>query len=217
VGAWRGPGANVNHFAMESQIDAMAVAAGMDPVSFRMANLTDERMKRVLRAAADRFGHDWKTAPSGDGVGVALGTDAGTYVATMAKVRVDRERGTVVVDRIVCVQDMGEIINPEGARIQMEGGLTQGLGYTLAEEIHFDKGVIMEQNFDAYAVPRFSWLPEIETVLLETPELGPQGGGEPAITTTGAVVANAVHDAIGVRVYELPMTAARIKKALADG
>jgi isoquinoline 1-oxidoreductase len=215
VGAWRGPGANVNHWAMESQIDVMAKAAGMDPVSFRMANLTDERMKRVLLAVSDAFGHDWSPAPSGAGVGLALGTDAGTYVATMAKVRVDRNSGAVTVERIVCAQDLGEVINPEGARIQMEGGLTQGLGYTLSEEIHFDRGVIMEENFDAYHIPRFSWLPEIETILVESPELGPQGGGEPAITTTGAVIANAIHDAVGVRMFEMPMTPARIKAALA--
>ena len=216
VGAWRGPGANVNHFAMESGIDLLAEAAGMDPVAFRMANLGDARMRRVLAAAADAFGHTWRPAPSGDGVGVALGTDAGTFVATMAKVSVDRDSGAITVERIVCAQDMGEIINPEGARIQMEGCLTQGLGYTLAEEIHFDRGAISEENFDTYRIPRFSWLPELETILLESPELGPQGGGEPAITTVGAVVANAVHDAIGRRLYDLPMTPARVRSALAD-
>ena len=214
VGAWRGPGANVNHFAMESQIDLMAVAAGVDPVSFRMANLTDERMKRVLRAAADAFGHAWKPGPSGEGVGVALGTDAGTYVATMAKVQVDRQSGAVRVERIVCAQDMGEVINPEGAIIQMEGGLTQGLGYTLTEEIHFARGAVMEENFDTYVIPRFSWVPKIECILVESPELGPQGGGEPAITTTGAVIANAIHDALGVRLFELPMTPSRIRAAV---
>lgn len=218
VGAWRGPGANVNHFAMEQQVDLMAAAAGMDPVSFRLANLTDERMVRVLRTAAEAFGHDWKPAPSGEGVGVALGTDAGTYVATMARVEVNRQSGAVRVERIVCAQDMGEVINPEGARIQMEGGLTQGLGYTLTEEIHFDRGVIVEENFDTYQIPRFSWVPRIETLLVDNPEIGPQGGGEPAITTTGAVVANAIHDALGVRLRELPMTPARIRAALeADG
>jgi CO/xanthine dehydrogenase Mo-binding subunit len=216
VGAWRGPGANVNHFAMESQIDLLAEAAGMDPLSFRLANLADERMRRVLQAAADAFGHAWRPAPSGEGVGVALGTDAGTFVATMAKVSVDRGSGAVTVERMVCAQDMGEIVNPAGARIQMEGCLTQGLGYTLAEEIHFDRGVVYEENFDAYRIPRFSWLPEIQTVLLESPELGPQGGGEPAITTVGAVIANAVHDAIGRRLYDLPMTPARVRSALAE-
>jgi CO/xanthine dehydrogenase Mo-binding subunit len=194
----------MNHFAMESQIEVMAQAAGMDPVSFRMANLTDERMRRVLRAAADAFGHAWKPAPSGDGVGLALGTDAGTWVAIMAKVRVDRATGRIAVERIVCAQDMGEVINPEGARIQMEGGMTQALGHTLAEEIHFDKGAIREQNFDAYSLPRFSWGPEI----------GPKGGGEPATVVVAAVVANAVHDAIGARLYELPLTAERVKAGM---
>jgi CO/xanthine dehydrogenase Mo-binding subunit len=215
VGPWRGPGANMNHFAMESQVDVMAQAAGMDPVSFRMVNLADERMRRVLRAAADAFGHAWKPSPSGEGVGLALGTDAGTFVAVMAKVRADRQTGRVVLERIVCAQDMGEVVNPEGARMQMEGGMTQALGHALAEEIHFDKGAIAEKNFDSYAIPRFSWVPEIETVLVESPELGPQGGGEPATVVVAAVVANAVHDALGVRLYELPLTPARIRAALA--
>ena len=214
VGAWRGPGANVNHFAMESHVDQLAMAAGMDPLSFRLANLTDERMRRVLLRAAEMFGHEWAPAPSGRGVGIALGTDAGTFVATMAEVTVDRDRGRVQVERVVCVQDMGEIVNPEGARIQMEGCLTMGLGYTLAEEIRFDNGAIASENFDSYQLPRFSWLPRIEVDILDNPEIGPQGGGEPAITTVGAVVANAIHDAIGVRLYELPMTPARIRRAL---
>lgn len=217
VGPWRGPGANQNHFAMESQVDLMAQAAGMDPVSFRMANLTDERMRRVLQAASDAFGHAWMPAPSAEGVGVALGTDAGTFVAAMAKVLVDRRSGAVTVDRLLCAQDMGEVINPQGARIQMEGGMTQALGHTLTEEIHFDRGAIREENFDAYAIPRFSWLPKIETILVESPELGPQGGGEPATTVVAAVVANAVHDALGVRLYRLPLTPARVREAVVRG
>jgi isoquinoline 1-oxidoreductase len=217
VGAWRGPGANVNHFAMESQMDLMAQAAGMDPLSFRLANLTDERMKRVVETVAEAFGEEWQPAPSGRGFGLACGTDAGTYVATMAEVEVDRDTGDIRVIRIVCAQDMGEIVNPEGALMQMEGGLIQGLGYTLREEVRFDRGAITEENFDAYMIPRFSWVPKIEALLVPNPELGPQGGGEPAITTTGAVVANAVHDAIGARLYDLPMTPVRVKEAMRSG
>ena len=216
VGAWRAPGANVNIWAMEAHMDEMARAAGMSPVDFRLANLTDERMKKVLRTAAEAFGKPLAPAPSGNGYGVALGTDAGTFVATFAEVEVDRERGTVRVKRIVCAQDMGEIINPEGAKIQMEGCLTMGLGYALAEEIQFDKGAIFNENFDSYTIPRFSWVPEIEVHLVENPDLPPQGGGEPAITTVGAVLCNAIHDAIGVRLTELPMTPGRIRSALAD-
>jgi isoquinoline 1-oxidoreductase len=216
VGAWRGPGANVNHFAMESQMDLMAKAAGMDPVSFRMANLTDDRMKRVLQTVTDAFGEEWRPAPSGRGFGVACGTDAGTYVATMAEVDVDQSTGDVRVVRMVCAQDMGEIVNPAGARIQMEGCLIHGLGYTLSEEIRFERGIVFDENFDSYHLPRFSWLPKIEAILVDNPGLAPQGGGEPAITTVGAVVANAIFDAIGVRLYELPMTPGRVRGALAD-
>ncbi|HSG48885.1 MAG TPA: molybdopterin cofactor-binding domain-containing protein, partial [Longimicrobiales bacterium] len=187
----------------------------MSPVDFRMANLTDERMKKVLRTAAEHFGKTLAPAPSGKGYGVALGTDAGTFVATFAEVEVDRDRGTVQVKRLVCAQDMGEIINPEGAKIQMEGCLTMGLGYALTEEIQFDKGAIFNENFDSYTIPRFSWVPKIEVFLVENPELPPQGGGEPAITTVGAVLCNAIHDAIGVRLTELPMTPGRIRAALA--
>ncbi|HSG08932.1 MAG TPA: molybdopterin cofactor-binding domain-containing protein [Longimicrobiales bacterium] len=215
VGAWRGPGANVNIWAMEAHMDEMARAAGMSPVDFRMANLTDERMKRVLRTAADQFGHPLAPAPSGKGYGVALATDAGTFVAAFAEVEVNRDRGTVQVKRIVCAQDMGEIVNPEGAKIQMEGCLTMGLGYALTEEIQFDKGAIFNENFDSYTIPRFSWVPKIEVLLVENPELPPQGGGEPAIVAVGAVLCNAIHDAIGVRLTELPMTPGRIRAALA--
>jgi nicotinate dehydrogenase subunit B len=216
TGAWRAPGANVNHFAIESHIDVMASAAGTNPLDFRLANLQDPRMRGVLRAVADRCGVDMRPTPSGRGVGLACGVDAGTYVAATAEVEVDRERGTVRVARIVCAQDMGEVINPEGARLQVEGCLTMGLGYALSEEVHFGRGAIAEENFDTYGIPRFSWVPEIEVVLVDNPDIGPQGGGEPAIVIVGAVLANAIHDALGVRVYELPMTPARIRRAVAE-
>jgi len=214
VGPWRAPGANANVFARESHIDVMAAKAGMDPVEFRMRNLTDARMRRVLQAAAKKFGWSPKPAPSGRGFGVACGDDAGTYVATMAEVKVDKSTGKVQVVRVVCAQDMGIVVNPEGAAQQMEGCITMGLGYTLAEEVRFKDGVVLDKNFDTYEIPRFSAVPRIETVILDSPDLAPQGGGEPAIITTGAVVANAVFDAIGARVVQLPMTPARVKGAM---
>lgn len=214
VGPWRAPGANANVFARESHIDVMAAKAGLDPVEFRMRNLTDARMRRVLEAAAKRFGWSPKPAPSGRGFGVACGVDAGTYVATMAEVKVDKGTGKVQVVRVVCAQDMGIVVNPEGAAQQMEGCITMGLGYTLAEEVRFKDGVVLDTNFDTYELPRFSMVPRIETVILDSPDLAPQGGGEPAIITTGAVVANAVFDAVGARVVQLPMTPARVKGAM---
>jgi nicotinate dehydrogenase subunit B len=217
VGAWRAPSANTNYFAIESHIDMMAAAAGVDPVTYRLDHLADERARGVLRAAADRFGGDFVPAPSGRGHGVAVALEVGTWVAAIAQVDVDEERGTVRVERIVCAQDMGEIINPRGAILQSEGALTMGLGYVLGEEVRFEGGAVLDENFGSYQIPRFSWVPEIEVVLVENPDLSPQGGGEPAITVMGAVVANAVHDACGARVYDLPMTPARVKDALAAG
>jgi isoquinoline 1-oxidoreductase len=215
TGPWRAPGANINVFARESQIDTMAAKAKVDPLEFRLKNTSDRRMRRVLETAAARFG--WKRAPgpTGRGVGVACGIDAGTYVALMAEVRVDAATGSVRVSRLVCAQDMGVVINPDGAKMQMEGCVMMGLGYTLSEEVRFDGGRILTRNFDTYELPRFSGMPEIETILVKNDELAPQGGGEPAIVPVGAAVANAIFDATGARLYEMPMTAERVKKALA--
>ena len=214
VGAWRAPGANMNVFAVESQIDIMASAAGVDPLAFRLKNLADARMRRVLQAAADAFGYRAAVAPSGKGVGMACSIDAGTYVATLAEVEVNRASGKVKVLRIVCAQDMGIVVNPEGARMQMEGGLAMGLGYALSEELRFSGGDIFDRSFANYQIPRFSWVPRIQTVLVKNDELAPQGGGEPSITTTGAVLANAVFDATGARLFRLPMTTERVLAAI---
>jgi CO/xanthine dehydrogenase Mo-binding subunit len=187
VGAWRAPGSNTNTFARESHMDIMAARIGMDPVEFRLINLTDERMKRVLLAAAKKFGWSPAKAPSGRGFGVSCVNYLGTYVVTMAEVEADKKSGVVGVKRVVCAQDMGQVINPDGARSQMEGCITMGLGYCLSEEIHFKGGDIRDRNFDTYEIPRFSWLPKIETVLIDNPDFPAQGGGEPPIVNMGAV------------------------------
>ena len=215
TGPWRAPGANINVFARESQIDTMAAKAGVDPLEFRLNNTSDKRMRSVLEAAAARFG--WKKAagPSGRGVGIACGIDAGTYVALIAEVTVDAATGKVKVGKIVCAQDMGIVINPDGANMQMEGCIMMGLGYTLTEEVRFEGGRIVTKNFDTYELPRFSGMPVIETVLVKNDELSPQGGGEPALVPVGAVVANAIFDATGARLFEMPFTPVRVKEALA--
>jgi len=215
VGPWRAPGANMNVFARESQVDIMAAAAKVDPLEFRLRNTTDERARRVLREAARRFGWTPAVGPSGRGFGIACGIDSGSYTALAAEVAVDRARGTVRVARVVCAQDMGVVVNPVGATMQVEGCITMGLGYVLREELHFQGGRIADENFDTYELPRFSWLPRIETVLVSNDALPPQGGGEPAIVPMGAVIANAVFDATGVRVFRLPMTPDRLRQALA--
>jgi isoquinoline 1-oxidoreductase len=214
TGAWRAPANNTNTFARESQVDAMAAAAGADPIEFRLRHLNDPRMIRVLKAAAKHFG--WKPAPtpSKRGFGVACGIDAGTYVVAIAKVAVDSGTGEVKVERVLSAQDMGIVVNPQGARIQMEGCVTMGLGYALSEEMRFRNGKILDMNFHRYQIPRFSTVPKIETLLVEANDIPPQGGGEPAIVVMGGVIANAIHDATGARLERMPMTPARVKAAL---
>jgi isoquinoline 1-oxidoreductase len=214
TGAWRAPGNNTNTFARESQIDIMAAAAGADPVEFRLKNLSDPRMIRVLKAAAERFGWTPAKAPSKRGYGVACGMDAGTWVAMIIEAEVDAKKGTVQVKRVVCAQDMGLVVNPEGAKIQVEGCATMGMGYALTEEVHFKDGRVLDTNFDTYELPRFSWVPKIETVLIDAKDSPSQGGGEPAIILMGAVIANAIYDRTGARLFQLPMTPERILAAI---
>jgi nicotinate dehydrogenase subunit B len=215
VGPWRAPGNNTNSFARESHMDIMAAKTGIDPLAFRLKHLKDQRIINTLKAAAARFGWKEGVAPSKRGFGIACGIDAGACVATIVEVAVDRGTGQVRVERIVCAQEMGFIINPEGATLQMEGCLTMGLGYALKEQIQFKDGRVLTENFDTYEIPRFSWLPKVETVLVENPGLPPQGGGEPAIICVGAAIGNAIFDATGARLYQMAMTSDRVKEALA--
>ncbi len=214
TGPWRAPGNNTNTFARESQINIMAAKAGIDPLEFRLKNLKDERMIGVLEAVADLFGYTPGKNPSGRGYGIACGTDVGTYVAHMAEVKVDKTTGHVQVIRVACAQDMGLCVNPEGSVIQMEGCITMGLGYCLTEEIQFQGGKIANRNFDSYELPRFSWVPKITTKILDKKDQPAHGGGEPAIICMGGLIANAIFDATGARLYQLPMTPERILNAI---
>jgi len=215
VGPWRAPSVNTNTFARESHIDTLAARAGVDPVEFRMKHLSNARMRRVLEAAARQFG--WKPArtPSGRGVGVSCAIYLGTYVAMMAEVGVDRKSGQVQVRRVVCAQDQGLVVNPDGSRQQIEGSIMMGMGYALSEEVRFRGGEVLARNFDTYRIPRFSWMPRIEAVLIDNPETPASGCGEPPIVNMGAVLANAIYDATGARLLQLPMTPERVLAALA--
>lgn len=214
VGAWRAPAFNSNTFARELHVDRMASKAGIDPLTFRLNNLSDSRMRRALRTAADCFGWVRATPPSRRGFGMACGVYANTYVAMFAEVVVDASTGHVQVERVACAQDMGLVVNPDGARTQIEGSIAMGLGYALSEGLRFKDGAIGNRNFDTYQIPLFSWMPRTDVVLIDAPDLPPSAGGEPAITCVGAAVGNALYDATGVRIVELPMTAARVKAAM---
>jgi CO/xanthine dehydrogenase Mo-binding subunit len=214
VGAWRAPSVNTNSFARESHMDILAAKAGVDPLEFRLNHLSDARLRRVLEAAAKQFGWKPGKSPSGRGVGVACGIYSGACSATMAEVSVNKTTGHVQVKRMVSALDVGWAVNPDGMRQQMEGCLTMGLGYTLSEEVHFKDGEVLDRNFGSYELPRFSWIPKIETILIDNPGAAALGGGEPPIITVGAVVANAIFDAVGARMLQLPMTPERVAEAL---
>ena len=215
TGAWRAPGNPTNTFAREVHFDIMAHKIGMDPLEFRMKNIGENRARRSMQVAAEKFGWNTVKLPEGHGKGMALGIDAGTYVTIMVEVNVDKTTGEVKVLRAVVGQDMGQVVNPQGTDIQAEGCVNMGLGYSLTEEVKFDWGTVKNQNFADFQLPVFSMIPEkIESVTVDAMDKPPQGGGEPAIICVGGAIANAVFDACGARVYRMPLTPQRILEAL---
>lgn len=215
TGAWRAPGNPTNTFARESQIDIMAHKIGMDTLKFRLKNISNNRAKRSLMVAADKFGWSSSKLPEGHGKGLAIGVDAGTLVTIIVEVKVDKSTGEIIVMRAVVGQDMGQVVNPEGTAIQAEGCVNMGLGYSLTEDLKFDWGKVIDNNFNDYQLPLFSMIPEtIESVTVDAMDDPPQGGGEPAIISVGGAIANAVFDACGARVYRMPITPQRVLEAL---
>jgi isoquinoline 1-oxidoreductase len=216
TGAWRAPGNNTNSFARESHIDMLARSVNMDPVEFRLNNLKNERVIKPLKAVAEKFG--WTpnmTFPEGTGWGVALGEDVNVYIAMMAEVELNSQTGVVAVKRVVCSQDMGQVVNPQGSMLQIEGGITMGLGYALSEDIQFEGGSVKTSSFSDYEIARFSVTPpKIETVFIDDMDSAPLGGGEPSIICVGAVVANAIYNVCGARIHQMPLTPERVLKAM---
>lgn len=217
TGAWRAPGNNTNTFARESQIDIMAHSIEMDPLEFRLKNMNNQRAIKSLKAAAEKFGWTKEKPPKGTGRGIAVGFDAGTYVTIIVEVDVNTQNGEVKVKRAVVGQDMGQLVNPQGAIIQAEGCVNMGLGYSLMEDIEFDWGDVKTNNFSNYRIPLFSDIPEvIETAFVDAMDEPAQGGGEPAIICVGGAVANAVFEACGARVFRMPVTPERVLAALKE-
>jgi nicotinate dehydrogenase subunit B len=220
----RDPEGPATSFAVESFMDEIAAAAGIDPLEFRLKYLDEPRAKAVLTAAAQKAGWDRRPSPkkvsaSGEiatGRGIALSTRNGTYVGTVAEVEVNRRTGAVRVKRFVCAHDCGLIINPDALRATIEANLIQSMGRTLIEEVMFDRSNVTSVDWRTYPVARASDIPsQVEVVLLNHPELPPNGAGEPSSRNVPAAIANAVFDATGARVRQMPLTPARVKAALA--
>lgn len=204
-GSYRGLAATANHFARESEMDVLARAAELDALEFRLRNLSDARMRAVLEAAAKSFGWPERTTQQGQGFGLAVGHEKGSYVAACAEVAVDRSSGNVRVVRVSEAFECGAIVNPDGLKNQVVGAIIQGLGGALFEAIKFENGRITNAKFSQYRVPRFLDVPEIEAVLLDRKDIAPAGAGETPIMAIAPAVGNAIFDATGTRLRSLPM------------
>ena len=202
-GAYRALAATANNFARESSIDELAHAVRLDPLEFRLRNLTDERLATVARAAAAQFGWADVGAGPGVGAGIAIGTEKSGRVATCALVQVDGDRLDVV--RIVTAFECGAVIDPDNLRNQIEGATVMGIGGALFESMHFADGHIRNPRFSEYRVPRFGDVPPIEVVLIDRPDLPPAGAGEAPIIAVAPAIANAIFAATGRRYRALPL------------
>jgi len=207
-GSYRGLAATANHFARETHMDEIARAASLDPVDFRLRNLSDPRLRAVLAAAVEKFGWPQKKNRPGQGFGVAAGNEKGSYVATCAEVFADSKSNKLEIVRMVTAFECGAIVNPNGLRNQVVGANIQGLGGALFESIQFRNGRITNAHFAAYRVPRFRDLPAIEAVLLDRKDIPSAGAGETPIMAVAPAVGNALYDATSVRRRSLPLAAA---------
>jgi nicotinate dehydrogenase subunit B len=212
-GSYRGLAATANHFARETHMDALARAAKMDPLEFRMKNLSNPRMRAVLEAAAKSFGWPRKKTQEWQGFGVACGDEKGSYVATFAEVAVDKVTGAVRVVRMVEAFECGAIVNPDGLRNQVVGAMIQGLGGALFEAIEFENGRIKNPHFASYRVPRFRDVPEIGAILLDRKDIPSAGAGETPIMAIAPAIGSAIFDATGVRLNNLPMVPNGLRSA----
>ena len=202
-GSYPGLAATANHFARETHMDELARAASIDPLEFRLHNLSDPRLRAVLEAAVKKFGWPPKKSKEGQGFGIAVGNEKGSYVATCAEVFTDNKSTKVV--RLVTAFECGAIVNPDGLRNQVVGAAIQGLGGALFESMQFENGRIKNPHFATYRVPRFRDVPQIEAVLLDRKDIPSAGAGETPIMAVAPAVGNALFDATGVRRRAMPL------------
>jgi len=222
----RAPYSQARCFAAESQMDDMAAAAGVDPVEFRLRYLggnNNQRVAAVLRAAADKAGWRPRVADRAQpgaargrnvaaGRGVAISGMAGTVVAQIADVDVERSTGKVTVKRVTVAHDCGIIVNPDGLRNQIEGNVIQSASRALMEEVNFDSAGVRNLNWNTYPIIRFRDVPEVDIVLIDQRAMPPLGGGEASSIATGAAIGNAIFDAVGVRLRQVPFTPERVRR-----
>jgi len=213
--ALRSLGAYANVFAIESFMDELAQAAGIDPIAFRLRHLKDPRGRAVIEAAVRRAGWSrWKSAEGrGHGIGFARYKNLGAYCAAVAEVEVGHE---VRVERLILAVDVGLVINPDGVINQIEGGAIQSTSWTLKEQVKLGERGIASLGWEDYPILKFSEAPAVEVELVDRPELRAVGAGEAAQGPTAAAIANAVAHALGLRIRDLPLTHERIAAAISQ-
>jgi CO/xanthine dehydrogenase Mo-binding subunit len=225
VSALRSLGAYMNVFSIESFMDELALAARADPVEFRLRHLKDTRAQDVVRLAAERF--DWSGFQSrvdggkaqgrrrGRGFAFARYKNLAAYAAVAMEVEVDRESGSIAVVRAVAAVDSGDVVNPDGIRNQIEGGIVQSLSWSLYESVAFDDTRITSRDWSSYPVMRFASAPKsIDVHIIDRPGAPFLGTGEATQGPAAAALANALANATGARIRELPLTAKRVKAAI---
>jgi isoquinoline 1-oxidoreductase len=194
-------------------MDELAQAAGADPLEFRLAHLENARLRAVLEAAAKKFG--WKERIKKKtpnlGIGLACGTEKGSYVAACAEVEV--AGNSFKVRRVCEAFECGAILNPDNLQKQVEGAIIMGLGPAQAEEMIFEKGQMLNASFRKYSVPRFEDVPELDIVLLNREDLPSVGAGETPIIAVAPAIANAIFYGSGVRVRTMPIRLPQAEKA----
>jgi isoquinoline 1-oxidoreductase len=203
-GSYRALAATANVFARECHMTDLALVCGQDPLEFRLRNLKDQRLRAVLEAAARRFGWAKVRSRPGQGIGIACGTEKGSYVAACALVLAERGKAPRVL-RVVTAFECGAILNPDHLKNQIEGAVMMSLGGALFEHIQFDKGTILNASLSAYRVPRFKDMPVMETVLVDRKDLPSAGAGETPMVALAPAVRNAILSATGIQLRSLPL------------
>jgi CO/xanthine dehydrogenase Mo-binding subunit len=218
VSALRSLGAHMNVFAVECLMDELARAGGVDPVAFRLAHLQDARARDVVALCAQKFGWDARVRADGRrGCGFAFARykNLASYCAVALEVEVERETGAVAVHRVTAAVDSGEAVNPDGIRNQIEGAIVQALSWTGLESVGFDRVRRTSFDWSAYPIARFQDVPgSVEVHVLNRPGQPFLGAGEAGQGPAGAALANAVAEATGVRLRDIPLSPDRLKAAL---
>jgi len=217
VSALRSLGAYANVFAIESFMDELAHFRDMDPLEFRLAHLSDNRARAVLEAATSKANSGFSSADDGHGRGLAVARykNSKCYVAVVIDLIVD-DYGAIQLLRAVIAADAGQIVDPDGLRNQLEGGLMQSASWTLKEQVKFDDKGIVSRDWESYPILTFAEVPEIETVLIDRPDQPFLGSGEATQGPTAAAIGNAIFDAIGLRLRRIPFTQDRVRDAAAE-